>query len=69
LAGHCVRHSEVLANDLVVWEPGARHGNTESGRPRKSCLNTLLRDVGINSKEEVRTVMQDTDIWRERYLQ
>ena len=35
------------------------------GRPRQSYLSTLLRDVGIISKEELRTLMQDRDIWRE----
>ena len=24
LAGHCIRHPEFLANDLVTWEPEAR---------------------------------------------
>lgn len=64
LAGHCVRHPEILANDLVMWEPEVGHGETKRGRPKQSYLNTLLRDVGINSKEELRTLMRDRDIWR-----
>ena len=24
LAGHCIRHPELLANDLITWEPEAR---------------------------------------------
>ena len=29
LAGHCIRHPELLANDLVTWEPEARQGETK----------------------------------------
>ena len=64
LAGHCVRHPEILANDLVTWEPEAGIGETKRGRPRQSYLDTLLRDVGIKTKEELRTLMRDRDIWR-----
>ena len=35
------------------------------GRPRQSYLSTLLRDVGINTKEELRTLMRDRDILEE----
>ena len=64
LAGHCIRHPEILANDLVMWEPEVGHGEAKRGRPKQSYLSTLLRDVGINSKEELRTLMRDRDIWR-----
>ena len=62
--GHCIRHPELLANDLITWEPEARRGETRRGTPRQSYLSTLLRDVGINTKEELRTLMRDRDIWR-----
>ena len=68
MAGHCIRHFELLANDLVTWEP---EGEAESksrgdqrGRPRQSYLSALLRYVGINTKEELRTLMRYKDIWR-----
>ena len=64
LAGHCIRHPELLANDLITWEPEARRKETRRGRPWQSYLSTLLRDVGINSKEELRTLMRNRDIWR-----
>ena len=47
LAGHCIRHPELLANHLITWEPEARRGETRRGGPRQSYLSTLLRDVGI----------------------
>ena len=53
MAGHCIRHPELLANDIATWEPEARGGETKRGRPRQSYLSTLLRDVGINTKEEL----------------
>ena len=59
-----LRHPELLADDLVTWEPEARRGETKRGRPRQSYLSTLLRDVGINTKEELRTLMRDRDMWR-----
>ena len=49
LAGHCIRHPELLANYLITWEPEARRGETRWGRPRQNYLSTLLRDVGIKS--------------------
>ena len=59
LAGHCVRHPELLANDLVTWEPEAGIGETKRGRPRQSYLDMLLRDVGTKTKEELRALMLD----------
>ena len=59
-AGHCIRHPELLANDLVTLKPEARRGEAKRGyRPRQSYLSMLLRDVGINTKEELRTLMRD----------
>jgi len=62
MAGHCIRHPELLASDLVLWEP--MHGRAQQGRPRQSYLSMLLKEVGTNSKEELRTLMRDRDIWR-----
>ena len=62
MAGHCIRHPELLANDLVLWE--LMHGRAQQGRPRQSYLSILLKEVGTNSKEELRTLMRDRDIWR-----
>ena len=62
MAGHCIRHPELLGSDLVLWEP--MHGRTQQGRPRQSYMSMLLKEVGTNSKEELRTLMRDRDIWR-----
>ena len=64
LAGHCIRHPELLACDLVTWEPEAQRGEAKRGRPKQSYLSTLIRDVGTKTKEELRTLMRDRDLWR-----
>ena len=62
MVGHCIRHPELLASDLVLWEP--MHGRAQQGRPRQSYLSMLLEEleVGTNSKEELRTLMRERDI-------
>ena len=39
-AGHCVRHPELVACDLVLWEP-------TQGRGRKNCIDALKGDAGL----------------------
>ena len=63
-AGHCIRHPELLACDLITWEPEAQRGEAKKGRPKQSYLSTLIRDVGTKTKEELRTLMRDRDLWR-----
>ena len=48
MAGHCIRHPELLASDLVLWEP--MHGRAQQGRPRQSYLPMLLKEVGTTLK-------------------
>ena len=64
LAGHCIRHLELLACDLVTWEPEAQSGEAKRGRPKQSYLSTLIRDLGTKTKEELQTLMRDSDLWR-----
>jgi hypothetical protein len=51
-----------------MWEPEAGHGEIRRGRPRQIYPNKFLRDVGINSKEELRTLMR-AGLYGEGYLQ
>ena len=62
MAGHCISHPELLVSDLVYREP--MHGRAQQSRPRQSYLSMLLKEVGTNSKEELRTLMRDREIWR-----
>ena len=43
LAGHCVRHSEEVASNLVLWQPS--QGKPNRGRKRKTYLDNLMNDT------------------------
>ena len=62
LAGHCVRHPELTASGLVLWEP--THGKKSRGRPQATYIDTLRRDTGLNSAPEIQTLMEDREMWR-----
>ena len=62
LAGHCVRHPELTACDLILWEP--THGRKTRGRPHTTYIDTLKRDTGLNNTTEIRSLMEDRDQWR-----
>ena len=64
LAGHCVRHPEEVASDLVLWEP--TEGKTNRGRRTISYIDNLKEDTGVSTTAEIRTLMMDRDLWRER---
>ena len=62
LAGHCVRHPELTASEMILWEP--THGKKTRGRPQMTFIDTLKRDSGLSSTAEIRTLMMDRNQWR-----
>ena len=62
LAGHCVRHPELSACELILWEP--THGQRSRGRPHTTYVDTLRRDTGLSSTSELQTLMEDREQWR-----
>ena len=62
VAGQCVRHPELKANEMILWEP--THGKKSRGRPHATFIDTLKRDTGLNSTTEIKTLMRDRDEWR-----
>ena len=64
LAGHCVRHPEEVASQLVLWEPS--QGRRNVGRQAVTNTDTLLRDTGLENLDELRTAMLDRDGWKKR---
>ena len=64
LAGHCIRHPELIANDLVLWKPEIVCGTARQGRPKETYGSMLLRDAGQNNKEKLRTLMGNRDAWK-----
>ena len=62
LAGHCVRHPELAACELILWDPA--HGKRSRGRGRTTMLDTLKRDTGLSNTEELRAIMENREAWR-----
>jgi exonuclease III len=62
LAGHCYRHPELSAQQLVLWEP--KHGHRNRGRPKTTFVDTLRRDTGTTVASEIGTMMADRECWR-----
>ncbi|CAI9733580.1 Hypothetical predicted protein [Octopus vulgaris] len=44
LAGHCIRHTDEIANKLVLWKP--IEGRTRRGRRKPTCIDNLLENTG-----------------------
>jgi hypothetical protein len=61
LAGHCIRHSELEASDLVLWEP--TQGKANRGSQKLTYVDMLRRDTGLESAGELRSLMQDKCRW------
>ena len=62
IAGHCVRHKEEIANQLVLWQPTT--GQRSRGRQSVSYIDCLLEDTGADNVNEVETMMMDRELWR-----
>jgi len=56
LPGHCARHPEEAASNLVLWIPD--RGSRGRGRPTGTFIDTLMRDTGLQL-EEMHAWMQD----------
>ena len=62
LAGHCIRHPELSASTLVLWEP--TEGTASAGRPAITYVDNLRRDLDVEDVAEIRTAMNDRARWR-----
>ena len=51
LAGHCVRHPEEIASQLVLWQPV--RGNTGRGRKTTDFIDVIKRDTNLDSLEDM----------------
>ena len=61
-AVHCYWNSELVASQLVLWQPTHRRKN--SGRQRVTYVDTLLKDTRLNTVEEVANGMGNYDVWQ-----
>ena len=62
LAGHCLRHPDLGAHRLILWEP--THGHRCRGRPATTYVNQLKRDSGASTTGELSVMMNDRIVWR-----
>ena len=62
LAGHCIRHPELVASELVLWEPTL--GNRNNSGRHTTYIDCLKRDTGLSNTAEVKTLMEDRLRWR-----
>ena len=63
LAGHCIRHPELSASSLVLWEP--KEGTASQERPAVTYVDNLCRDLDVEDVAEIRTAMNNRVQWRE----
>ncbi len=62
LVGHCIRHLELPAEKVLLWEP--THGHRRRGRQKDIFLDTLRKDAGLESTGGLRMCMEDRGVWR-----
>ena len=62
LAGHCIRHPELSASSLVLWEPTA--GKVRVGRPTITYIDNLRSDLDVEEVKEIRSAMNNRVKWR-----
>ena len=65
-AGHCQRHSELVAHRLILGEP--THGQLSRGRPRTTNVDQLRRDTGTTTTVELAAMMDNRVIWRKQCI-
>ena len=62
LSGHCVRAENQPASKLLFWSPN--EGKRGVGRGMKNFTTMLQDDTGIQSIQEIQTLMGDKNLWR-----
>ena len=63
LAGHIHRHEDLIAQELLLWEP--TQGVRGRGRPALTFVDTLRSDTGLDSTMDIGTLMADRQLWRD----
>ena len=62
LAGHIHRHEDLVAQELLLWEP--TQGVRGRGRPALTFVDTLRSDTELDSTVDIGTLMADRELWR-----
>ena len=64
IAGHCIRHNECPASQLVLWQ--STNGRRKRGRKNISYVDNLMDDTEMVDIVEIKSSMMDRNGWRER---
>ena len=57
IAGHCLRHNDEIAHNLILWEP--KFGRINGGRQKYSYIDNLKEDTDLKDIDQIRKVMID----------
>ena len=63
-AGHCSRAINQPVTYLLFWTPSG--GKRAQGAGIKTYPKSLLDDTGLSSNQEIRALMADRELWRQR---
>ena len=61
MAEHVERHKELLARDLLFWDP--MHGSRGRGHPKMTYVDVLRKDTGLKSQVDIQRLIQDRVFW------
>ena len=61
IAGHCIRHKEEAAHNLIFWEPT---GKRKQGRRAVTFGDNVKEDTDLEEIDEIRNVMMIRDDWK-----
>ena len=62
LAGHVFKDKSSSAHLTVAWDPP--HEKMSCGKPANTFIDTLLRDIGLDSPAYLYKCMGDRELWR-----
>ena len=57
IAGHCLRHNDEIAHNLILWE--SQFGRRNRGKQKYSYIDNLKEDTDLKDIDEIRKVMID----------
>ena len=57
IAGHCLRHNDEMAHNLILWEP--KFGTRNRGRQKYYFIYNLKEDTDLKVIDEIWKVMSD----------
>ena len=60
--GHCFRHPELPVHQVLLWHPS--HGARRRGRPAANYTKQLMKEVLVETVEELQQLLGDRVLWR-----